>query len=238
MAELVNKTLAEEERKRQEEKEKKEDGKKTDGQEDGDERGTVEKKEGQDEACPPVNYTCPSVKPCPSDKDCPPCEDCESCKDCEICPEVRPCQPCRPCGPCSPCPVGNSTVKPPSTSECPEPSSMTVPVAMAIGACASLLVTGVATALGLLLRYVPPTVSGFLILAIIVVIWYLCSQYPETARELGGRAVAVLREAAMALSHRLVEALQRHQDQVGFPVLILVFYFPRLSSMFHLKNLH
>ncbi len=93
---------------------------------------------------------------------------------------------------------------------------MSVPVAMAIGACASLLVTGVVTALGLLLRYVPPTVSGFLILATIIIIWYLCSHYPETARELGGRAVAVLREAAMALSHRVVEALQRHNEQVGF----------------------
>ncbi len=93
---------------------------------------------------------------------------------------------------------------------------MTVPVALLVGACAGLLITGVATAIGLLLRYVPPTVSGFLFLAIFIVIWYLCSQYPDTARELGGRAVAVLREAALALNHRVMAAIQRHADQVGF----------------------
>ncbi len=93
---------------------------------------------------------------------------------------------------------------------------MPTAVAMAVGAVAGLLVTGVATALGLLLRYVPPTVSGFLILAIIVVIWYLCSQYPEAAREIGGRVVETLREAASTLSHRVVEALRHHNNQVGF----------------------
>ncbi len=228
LAELVNKTLAEEERKRQEEKKKKEDGKKTGGQEDGDERGTVEKKEGQDEACPPVNYTCPSVKPCPTDKECPscedckpcvdcqPCEDCKSCKDCEICPEVRLCQPC------GPCPVANVTgvtVDQPPIIVCPEASNMSPAVAMAVGAVASLVVTGVAATLGLLLRYVPPIVSGFLFLATVVILWYLCSQYPETAREIGGRVVAVLREATMTLSHRVVEALRHHNNQVGVPIL-------------------
>ncbi len=92
---------------------------------------------------------------------------------------------------------------------------MTVPVALAVGAMTSLLVTGVAAALGLLLRYVPPTVSGFLILAIVVVIWYLCSQYPEAARDIGGRVVETLRAATTTLSHRVVEALQRHNNQVG-----------------------
>jgi hypothetical protein len=86
---------------------------------------------------------------------------------------------------------------------------------MLVGACASLLVTGVATIVGLVLRYVPPTISGFLILATIIIIWYLCSHYPETARELGGRAATLLREAAAALSHRIMAAI-RHHDQVGF----------------------
>ncbi len=77
---------------------------------------------------------------------------------------------------------------------------MTVPVAMVVGAVVSLFVTGVAAAIDLLLRYVPPIVSGILFLAVIILIWYLSSQYPETARELGGRVVATLREATIALA--------------------------------------
>jgi hypothetical protein len=233
LAELVNRTLAEEEKKCQEEKEKKEDGKKTGGQEDGNERGTVEKKEGQDEACPPVNYTCPSVKPCPTDKECPSCEDCEPCVDCQPCEDCKPCKGCKPCKdckpckecglcpevkPCVPCPVANYSgrhqddLSPPS---CPEPSNMSVPVAMAIGAAATLLAAGVATAIGLLLRYVSPIVCGFIFMATIIIVWYLSSQHPETARELGGRVVATLREATIALSHRVMEAI-RHHVQVSF----------------------
>jgi hypothetical protein len=222
VAEKVNATLAaEEEKKRKEDEDEK---KKEEGAKEKEDKGssvTV----GEDEASSNHTSGCPEFRPCapcgpcPEEKPCHPCRECPKEKLCpeeKGCPEEKPCLPCRPCGPCPPCPVGNSTVEPPSTSECPEPSSMTVPVAMAIGACASLLFTGVATALGLLLRYVPPTVSGFLILAIIVVIWYLCSQYPETARELGGRAATLLREAAVALGHRVMAAIQRHQEQVSF----------------------
>ncbi len=96
---------------------------------------------------------------------------------------------------------------------------MSVPEAMAVGAVAGLLVTGLATTIGLLLRYVPPIVSGFIFVAAIVIIWYLCSHYPETAREIGGRAAALLREAATALSHRVMAALQRQADQVGLSSL-------------------
>jgi hypothetical protein len=231
LAEAVNKTLAEEEKKRQEEEKKKEDGKRTGGQEDEDERGTVEKKEGQDEACPPINYTCPSIKPCSTDKDCLPCENCKPCKDCEICPEVRPCQPCKECPPvdcppvvCLPCPSrGNSTV--PSTTGCPCPEGaggMTVPVAMAVGAAATLLATGVAAVLGLLFRYVPPLISGFLFLTIVIMVWFLSSRYPEVARETGGRLMTILREATVALGHRIMETL-RHQEQVCFLTNLISF---------------
>jgi hypothetical protein len=101
---------------------------------------------------------------------------------------------------------------------------MSVPVAMLVGACASLLVTGVATVIGLVLRYVPPTISGFLILAIVIIIWYLCSHHPETARQLGGRAATLLREAAAALSHRIVEAIRHHNVQVGFPIFLSILF--------------
>ncbi len=188
----------------------------------------VELKEGnrdKDEALPCYNLTCPIIEPCLPCKlcldpvECQSCPDVEPCKPCEDCPACKECGPCPTVKPCKPCSVVNHTSGHqdfPSPPSCPEvASSMSVPVAMLVGACASLLVTGVATVIGLLLRYVPPTVSGLLFLAIIIIIWYLSSQYPATARELGGRAVALLREATVALGHRLMEAL-RHQEQVGF----------------------
>jgi hypothetical protein len=221
MAEKVNATLAEEEKKRQEENEKKEDerekkpdqGKKKNIAKDKvDEEDKRNRTQGvvqgdQDEACPVCNNTCPVNSTCPAEKPC------------KRCPEVQDCPPkedCRPCEPCLPCPGVNSTVDSPPTVTCPEVSNMSTAVAMVIGAVASLLVAGVATGVGLLLRYVPPIASGFLFLATIVLIWYLCSQYPDTARELGGRAATLLREAATALSHRIMEALRHHNNQVGF----------------------
>ncbi len=109
---------------------------------------------------------------------------------------------------------------------------MSVPEAMAVGVVATLLVTGVATAIGLLLRYASPIVSGFVFLASHILMWYLSSHHPETAREIGGRVVATLREATIALSHRVMEAIQRHNEQVCFPVVIPSFLLPDLSSKF------
>ncbi len=99
---------------------------------------------------------------------------------------------------------------------------MTIPVAMAVGAGAALLVTGVATVVGLVIRYVSPTVSGFLFLSTIIIVWYLSSQYPETAREMGGRVVAVLREATVTLSNRVMAAIRHHNEQVGVSILSLI----------------
>jgi hypothetical protein len=94
-------------------------------------------------------------------------------------------------------------------------------MAVAVGAAAALLATGVATIIGLVVRYVPPTISGFVLVAIIVLVWYLSSRYPETARELGGRAVFILREATMALGQRVMAAIQRHTEQVGLPSILI-----------------
>ncbi len=93
---------------------------------------------------------------------------------------------------------------------------MSVPVAVAVGATLGVVVTGVAAAIGLLLRYASPIESGFVFVATIIVVWYLCSHYPEMARDLGGRAATILREATVALGHRIMAAIQRHQDQVKF----------------------
>jgi hypothetical protein len=232
MAERVNATLAEEEEKeRQEvEEEKKkqqnqEKKKKGAGQETGSGTGDTEEK-GQDEACPTFNQTCPEVTKCPICELCPDCRPCrapEVCPEPKDCPEVEVCPPeCDPCPPikcqtCEPETVDNATVcqECPAPPSCIETASMTVPVAMLVGASASLLFTGLAAIIGLLLRYVSPIASGFIFVATLVIIWYLCSHYPETAREIGGRAATLLREAAVALSHRIMAAI-RHHDQVGF----------------------
>jgi hypothetical protein len=247
----VNRTLAEEEKKKEEderkkrdERKKKEDESKTSGLEEkkktqGGEKAGVEEQEGQGEACPACNSTCqeiPACLPClecPEIEPCPkvqPCKECPPCEECGPCPGVKPCRPCKPCGPC---PSFNKTSVPESGG-CPEAELGGMPtlVAMAIGAVATLLLTGVAAALGLLLRYASPLESGFVFLATIIIMWYLCSRYPEAARELGERVVATLRDATIALGHREAEAIQRHSNQVGFPNS----FSPNLSYKFNLKE--
>jgi hypothetical protein len=224
VAKAVNRTLAEEEKKKEEEERKKRDEKKktTDKVTDNKEKRTdTEKQVGQDEDCPACNFTCPEVEMC---RPCEKCEDSVSCpdpvecpkgKDCPQCPSCKPCDPCGPCPPVKPCPGTNSTLTPPNPG-CQESSGMSTPVAMAGGAVASLMITGAVAAFGLLLRYAPPFVSGSLFLISVALTWYLSSRYPETARELGGQAWAALQEATLALGHRVMEAIQRHHEQVGF----------------------
>jgi hypothetical protein len=244
LAEKVNATLIEEEKKKAEEERKKTtDVKKTEGQEDGDEG-----QKGQDEARSTVNCTCPIVEPCPKVQDCPvplvnclevlecrPCPECPKPKECIPCNGCPPCEECGPCPtvkPCKPCPTINNTSSrdTSSTTGCPEAPGMSLPVAVAVGAMAGMLLTGVATTIGILLRYTSAIESGFVFLAVIILVWYFSSQYPETARELGGRATNLLREAAVALGHRMMAAIQRHQEQVGFPVNPSLFL--RMSSIF------
>jgi hypothetical protein len=252
LAKAVNRTLAEEEKRREEDEKKKRTEDETQGKkkQDKDVEKQVVLKEGQNEAGPSYNCTCPLVetcKPCEPGVDCPvanctrqggicpeikPCPICKVCADreCDPCPEIKDCRPC------APCPALNRTsldVECPAPPVCPGDPGLSLPAAMAVGAVTGVLVNGIAAAVGLILRYVSPIVSGFLFLATIIIVWYLCSQYPETARELGGRAANLLREAAVALGHRVMVAIQRHQDQVGFsnkPYLFL-----RLSSIFHLE---
>jgi hypothetical protein len=231
IAEAVNATLAEEEAERKQEEEERrkrdhqekkkrlEEGKKEDN------RNEVE--DGQGEACPPANITCPEDNPCPEVNctgQCGTCPEVKPCLPCKECPEKeeRDCPPCQPCRPCGPCPDSHNGTTP-SICQCPG-ESMTVPVALLVGAAATLVTVGVATGVGLLLRYVPPMVSGFFFISIIIMVWYLSSQYPATARELGGRVVATLREATIALSHRVMDALRHHNDQVGYPIFLLILF--------------
>jgi hypothetical protein len=220
LAEKVNATLAEEEEKKRleeedEKKRKKKEEKTEKRKEDEGERTDVK---GKDEACPPSNSSCPVVGPCPDVQDCPP-KECGPCAPCGPCPKEKVCPTvvCGPCPPVKPCPGVNSTVDQPTVCQCPEVTSMSVPVAIAVGVTAGALVTGMATAVGLILRYSSPFVSGFLFVSIIILTWYLSSHHPEVARELGGRALTLLREAALALNNRVVEVLQRHREQVCVP---------------------
>jgi hypothetical protein len=218
VARAVNATLAEEKKKEDEEKrrenekkKKQQDQEKTKKEKDEikdkkeEEKQDPEKEKGQDEACPTFNQTCPDQEPCPKVKECGPCPEVPgpqhnvSCRNTTVTRVVTVNQTC------------------PVTPSCPEVSpSMTVPVALAVGAAASLLVTGVAAIIGLTLRYATPIESGFLFLTFVALTWYLSSHYPDAARELGARAATLLREAATALSHRVMEAIQRHNEQVGF----------------------
>jgi hypothetical protein len=256
----VNATLAAEEEEKQKEEKKKR--KKT----VEDPVQIREDEASPDQVCPEVPL-CPDPVKCPEEKTCP---EVKSCPPCEICPEIRPCQPCRKCpdpvecgpchecppiecGPCppihcQPCPVVNHTSGHqdcPSPPLCPEAPGLSLPAAMAVGAVTGILVTGTAAIVGFILRYVPPFVSGFLFLATIIILWYLCSQYPETARELGGRAATLLREAATALSHRVMEALRHHHEQVGVFILNLIsskfefhvffFFFKLCTKIFYVR---
>jgi hypothetical protein len=220
LARVVNATLeAEEEKKRKEEegevkkKKKKEDG--TKEKRTGDVTKDKEKKdvENKDEACPPANFSCPIVQPCS------PCKNCEACEDCPKCGPCPRCEDPEECPPVLPCPADNDTRRgqelstPPS---CPELPSMSVPVALVTGATVSLLTVSAAAVLGLVLRYVPPLISGFLFLVLILMVWFLSSRYPEVAREMGARAWTIMQEATSALSHRIMEAIRHRDNQVGY----------------------
>jgi hypothetical protein len=227
VARAVNATLAEEEkRKKEEEDEKKkrdEKSRMTGKMKDQDKKKEDTKTQvGQGEDCPPCNNTCPEVEichPCGPRPEERPCleVDCHPYPPCKECPEEKPCSPCRPCMPCPAlnCTGGHQDC--PSTPSCPEAGGMSASLALAVGVLVGLLCSAVAVAIGLILRYVPPIASGFLFLATIVIIWYLCSHYPEAARELGVRVATLLREAAETLGHRVMEVIQRHQEQVCVP---------------------
>jgi hypothetical protein len=223
----VNATLAEEAEKKRKEEEKtkkREIEDETKGKEEQKDKknGTQVVVQGdQDEACPICNSTCPTVEPCkrcPVEQDCPPSQDCPPCKDCRPCPKQRECPEVKPCRPCPS--VDRNMTSPTSTGcHCPEETSgMTVPAALAVGAVVGGVATAVAAAVGLFLRYVPPIVSGSLFICVVLITWFLSSRHPEVAQEAGERIVTVLREATVALGHRIMEAIRHHNDQVCFSV--------------------
>jgi energy-coupling factor transporter transmembrane protein EcfT len=90
-------------------------------------------------------------------------------------------------------------------------SALVTPEAVLLGAAATFILLVLAAAVAILIRYLESFTSGLLIIAIIILVWYCSSMYPEAARRLGARAWGVLRDAASSLVDRL---LRRHHSEV------------------------
>jgi hypothetical protein len=168
----------------------------------------------------------PVVNTCEPGKEVIPCVPCKPCKSCRPCPSIKLCEPVA-CKPVACVPVRCQAV-PCTPVDCPSPpaiggevavASMTVPVALAVGAAATLLVMGIVAFVGFVIRYLPIYISGTVFIGSVLLTGYLSSRYPASARELGLRAMGLAREAATALVNRAMAAL-RGPNQVGSPFCI------------------
>jgi hypothetical protein len=159
-------------------------------------------------ACKPVPCKPGKPVPCKPGKPVP-------CAPVPCKPEVDVFHPCDPV-PCQPVNWDEDSAGSPPVICRPEATpGMSVPVAMVVGATASLVAVGLAATVGLILRYLPPLVSGFIFITTIIFIWYVCSHYPGVARDLGQRALNLAREATTTLVNRAMAALRGH-NQVSF----------------------
>jgi hypothetical protein len=111
---------------------------------------------------------------------------------------------------CLPCPILHDGCGPSAHGD-PDPITLATPEAILVGAAAAVLVLVVAAAVAILVRYLPTITSGLLIVATIVLVWYLSSMYPEAARRLGARLLGALRRAATSIVDRV---LRRHHPEV------------------------
>jgi hypothetical protein len=113
---------------------------------------------------------------------------------CVPCPDLH-----EACGPTTPSPGDSDTF------------TLATPEAILVGAAAAVLVLVVAAAVAIIVRYLPNITSGLLIVATIVLVWYLSSMYPEAARRLGARILGAVRSAATSIVDRL---LRRNHPEV------------------------
>ncbi len=95
-------------------------------------------------------------------------------------------------------------------------ASLSTPMAVLVGAVATLLVCVLAAAIGIILRYMPILMSGLLVLAAIAVVWYYSSTQPAAARECGRRLWAFLRETATSV----VDRAFRRNSQVRIHLIL------------------
>jgi hypothetical protein len=90
---------------------------------------------------------------------------------------------------------------------------------MLVGAAATLLVLLLATAAGLILRYMPVVFSGLFVIMLVAVVWYLSSKYPGAARRLGARVWDALRSGASAIVERL---FRRNHPEVSVNLRLVI----------------
>jgi hypothetical protein len=105
-------------------------------------------------------------------------------------------------------------------------ASLFTPMAILVGAVATLLVCVLAAAIGIILRYMPILMSGLLVLAVIAVVWYYSSTQPATAREWGRRLWAFLRDTATSV----VDRAFRRNPQVRVLLLLRYFLYTKLKG--------
>ncbi len=77
-------------------------------------------------------------------------------------------------------------------------------MAFLVGVATTLLMLVLAVIIGVIIRYLPLVVTGFLILSSLCMVWYFSSRYPESARRLGARVWAALRSAATSIVDRVL----------------------------------
>jgi hypothetical protein len=97
--------------------------------------------------------------------------------------------------------------------------ALSTPMAILVGAVATILVCALAAAIGIILRYMPILMSGLLVLTAIAVVWYYSSTQPAAARECGRRLWTFLRDAATSV----VDRVFRRNPQVR--VHLILWYF-------------
>jgi hypothetical protein len=143
--------------------------------------------------------------------------------ECPVCPEPPLSKDCVPCGE-SPSDVSGGTtpdVCGPSPPILTNPGSYSdvveVPMAFLVGVATTLLMLVLAVIIGVIIRYLPLIVTGFLILSSLCMVWYFSSRYPESARRLGARVWAALRSGVSAVVERL---FRRNHSEVRVSCII------------------
>jgi hypothetical protein len=141
----------------------------------------------------------------------PPCQPISTPRECPACPPSTTPAP-RLCSPDST--GGGSLVVAP----------LSMPMAILVGAVATVLVCALAVAIGIIIRYLPILMSGLLVLAAIALVWHYSSTHPAAAREWGRRLWDFLRGTATSLVNRVF----RRNPQVRVHLILWYFFMTKL----------
>jgi hypothetical protein len=141
----------------------------------------------------------------------PPCQPTAAPRECPACPPPTAPAP-QLCGPGSS--GGDSLAVAP----------LSTPMAILVGAVATVLVCALAAAIGIIIRYLPILMSGLLVLAVLALVWYYSSTHPAAAREWGLRLWDFLRGTATSLVNRVF----RRNSQVRVHLILWYFFMTKL----------